>query len=84
MFFTLTSAQFELPDCFLEASSVLGSVALQQRLVGDLSRIPEGRVPPSAGIQADLLVSLRPLVIFSRRPLLVSGRMEMRSGPSGV
>lgn len=84
MFFTLTSAQFELPVCFLEASSVLGSVALQQRLVGDLPRIPEGRVPPSAGIQADLLVSLRPLVIFSWRLLLVSGRMEMRSGLSGV
>ncbi len=35
-----------------------GPVALQQRLVGDLPRIPEGRVPPSAGIQRLIYWSL--------------------------
>lgn len=53
-------------------------VVLQQRLVGDLPRIPEGRVPPSADLSL--------LVIFSRcrASLLVSGRMEVTSGLSGV
>lgn len=69
-----------------------GPLTLRQRLVGDLPRIPEGRVPPSAGIQRLIYWSLYGRWLFLAggcccccwRSLLVSGRMEMRSRQSGT
>lgn len=85
MFSIATFAESELPVWFLEVSSILVPVTASSRALWEFNSGFLRAVSLALLIYLSLSLSLfTPLVIFSRGLLLVSGRMEMRSGQSGV